>query len=131
VSTFRQASQIEALVRKHVGPMFERVRNGKLETASVVINEPGVRANVSYNAKQRYSTGSYPSYRAAYSLTRNPVYPALKRSSINFKKSGRPGPLGIAATERQVSKETAEYPYRQRPSRRSQSLDCVAWIPHV
>lgn len=88
-------SQIESLVRKHVGPMFERARNEKLETASVAINEPGVRATVSYNAKQRYSTGSYPAYRAAYSLTRNPVYPALKAKLDQLKKSGRPGPLGI------------------------------------
>jgi hypothetical protein len=89
------ASQVEALVREHVGPMFERVRDKKLATASVAISEPGISATVAYNAKQRYSSVSYPSYRAAYSLTRNPVYPALKAKLDQLKKSGRPGPLGI------------------------------------
>lgn len=50
------ASQVEALVAKHVGPMFERVRNENLATGSVTISEPGVKATVKYDANQRFST---------------------------------------------------------------------------
>jgi hypothetical protein len=89
------ASKIDAMLKKHVVPMFERIRKEKLATASVAINEPGVELTIQYDAKQRYGGGSYPSYTAAYSRTRNPVYMRLEEKRKQFKKSGGTGVFGI------------------------------------
>lgn len=86
---------VDEWVRKYVGPMFERIQKEKLETISIEVNEPDVKASVTYNAKQRYGSVSYPSYRVPYSLTRNPVHRALKAKLKQLKASGRPGPLGV------------------------------------
>jgi hypothetical protein len=67
----------------------------RLATASVAINERGVELAIQYDAKQRYGGGSYPSYTAAYSLTRNPVYMRLEEKRQQFKKSSRTGGFGI------------------------------------
>lgn len=87
--------KIEKMLEKHVVPMLKRIQKEKLSTASVAINEPGVELTIRYDANQRYGGGSYPSYTAAYSLTRNPVYTSLKDKAKQLKKAGATGPLGI------------------------------------
>jgi hypothetical protein len=87
--------KIEQMLKKHVEPMFKRVRKEKRATDSVAISEPGVDIVVTYSANQRYGGGSYPAYTAAYSLTRNPVYTSLKTKIAQLKKSTPTGPLGI------------------------------------
>ena len=87
--------EIEKILKKHVAPMFKRVQEDKLATASVTIDEPGVKVTVRYDANQRYGGGSYPSYTAAYSLTRNPVYTSLKAKARQLKKSESSGAFGI------------------------------------
>jgi hypothetical protein len=86
---------IEKMLEKHVAPMFKRVQEETLPTASVAIDEPGVKVTVRYDANQRYGGGSYPSYTAAYSLMRNPVYTSLKGKARQLKKSGPAGAFGI------------------------------------
>jgi len=88
-------SKIEQMLKKHVGPMFRRIREEKRETDTIAINEPGVDVVITYNANRRYGGGSYPAYTAAYSLTRNPVHRALKAKIAQLKKSTPTGPLGI------------------------------------
>jgi hypothetical protein len=46
--------KIEKMLEKHVAPMFKRVQADKLPTASVAIDEPGVKVTVRYDANQRY-----------------------------------------------------------------------------
>ena len=87
--------EIEKMLETHVAPMFKRVQEEKLSTASVAIDEPGVKVTVRYDANQRYGGGSYPSYTAAYSLTRNPVYTSLKAKARQLKKSGPASAFGI------------------------------------
>ncbi len=87
--------EIERVLKEHVAPMFKRVQEEKLATASVTIDEPGVKLTVRYDANQRYGGGSYPSYTAAYSLTRNPVYTSLKAKARQLKKSEPAGVFGI------------------------------------
>jgi hypothetical protein len=87
--------EIEKMLEKHVAPMFKRVQGETLPIASVAIDEPGVKVTVRYDANQRYGGGSYPSYTAAYSLTRNPVYKSLKAKARQLKKSGPAGAFGI------------------------------------
>lgn len=86
---------IEKMLEKHVAPVFKRVQEEKLPTATIAINEPGVELTVRYDANQRYGGGSYPSYTAAYSLTRNPVYTSLKTKAKQLKKVGAADALGI------------------------------------
>jgi hypothetical protein len=88
-------SKIEKMLEKHVVPMFKRVQKEKLPTASIAISEPGVELTVRYDANQRYGGGSYPSYTAAYSLTRNPVYTSLKDKARQLKKAETTDALGI------------------------------------
>ncbi len=87
--------RIEDFVKAHVGPIFKQVKEQNLPTASVTINEPSIEFTVSYDAKKRYGGGSYPSYTAVYSLTRNPVYAALKGKARQLKKAGLSGAFGI------------------------------------
>ena len=87
--------QVEKLLEKHVGPMFKRIRQENLATASVEINEHGMEVSIRYDANQRYGAGSYPSYTAAYSLKRNPVYTALNAKLGQLKKLASTDPLGI------------------------------------
>ena len=88
-------AEIEKMLEKNVAPVFKRVQQEKLSTASVAINEPGVKLTVRYDANQRYGGGSYPSYTAAYSLTRNPVYTSLKAKLGQIKKSAPAGAFEI------------------------------------
>lgn len=90
-----RGAEIEEMLEKHVAPVFKRVRNEKLPAASIAINEPGVELTVRYDASQRYGGGSYPSYTAAYSLTRNPVYTSLKAKARQLKKAEPAGAFGI------------------------------------
>jgi hypothetical protein len=87
--------EIDALLEKHIAPAFRRVRDENLATITIPISEPGIELTVGYNANQRYGSGSYPSYTAAYSLTRNPVYAKLKAKLGQLKKSRDTNPLGI------------------------------------
>jgi hypothetical protein len=87
--------EVEKMLKKHVAPVFKRVRDEKLPTANITINEPGVELTISYDASQRNGGGSYPSYTAAYSLTRNPVYTSLKGKIRQLKKSESTGARGI------------------------------------
>ena len=90
------ASEIEKMLEKHVAPVFRRIQEEKLPTASIAINEPGVELTVRYDVNQRYGSGSYPSYTAAYSLTRNPVYTSLKAKARQLKKATSAGAFGIS-----------------------------------
>ena len=67
----------------------------KLPTISVSINEPDVQIGIKYDANQRYGSGSHPSYTAAYSLRRNPVYRSLESKLDQLKNSGPAGAVGI------------------------------------
>jgi hypothetical protein len=87
--------EIEKMLEKHVAPMFKRVQEEQLTTASIAIDEPGVKVTVRYDADQRYGGGSYPSYTAAYSVTRNPVYTSLKAKVRQLKKARTAGAFGI------------------------------------
>ena len=87
--------EIEKMLEKHVAPVFKRVQDEKLSTARITIDEPDVELTIDYDASQRYGGGSYPSYTAAYSLTRNPVYTSLKAKARQLKKSAFTETLGI------------------------------------
>jgi hypothetical protein len=87
--------KIEQMLKKHVEPMFKRIRDERNATASVAINEPGVDIVVTYDANKLHGGGSYPAYTAAYSLTRNPVYRSLKTKIAQLKKATPTGSLGI------------------------------------
>jgi len=87
--------EIEKMLETHVAPMFKRVQEENLSTASVAIDEPEIKLTVRYDANQRYGGGSYPSYTVAYSLTRNPVYTSLKAKVRQLKKSESARTFGI------------------------------------
>ena len=88
-------AQIEKMLERHVAPMFKRVLEKNLPTETVEINEPGVELTIGYDANRRYSGGSYPSYTAAYSPTRNPIYTSLKAKIKQLKKSAPTDACGI------------------------------------
>ena len=88
-------AELESFLAKHVGPHFERIAREKLARNAFVIKEPGVEFVVTYEEGQRYGGSSYPAYTAIQSLTRNPVYLALKAKAGQLKKSGTTDPLGI------------------------------------
>lgn len=86
---------LDAFLARHLSPHFERIAREKLTMDSFAIKEPGVEFAVTYDEGQRYSGGSHPDYTAIQSLTRNPVYFALKAKAGQLKKSGATDPLGI------------------------------------
>jgi hypothetical protein len=58
---------------------------------SLIIRTSDANISINYNPGGKYSSGSYPAYTVAYSITRNPVYNALKRKSNQLKQSGYRG----------------------------------------
>jgi hypothetical protein len=90
-----KGSEIGKFLKKNVEPMFQRIQMDKLPSATIEIKEPGVELTVRYDENQRYAGGQYPSFTAAYSLTRNPVYTSLKAKAQQFRKSGAEYPFGI------------------------------------
>jgi hypothetical protein len=86
---------IDEMLEKHVAPAFKRAQKEKLSTISVAIDELGVQISIKYDTNQRYGGGSHPSYTAAYSLKRNPVYRSLESKLDQLKKSGPAGAVGI------------------------------------
>jgi hypothetical protein len=90
-------SEIDPFLVKHVAPHFERIAREKLTRSEFSVDEPGVEFKVIYDERQRYSSSSYPSYTATQSLTRNPVYRALRAKAAQIKKSGTSEPRGMRA----------------------------------
>jgi hypothetical protein len=88
-------ADLEAFLLKHVSPHFERIARDKPTRDTFGINEPGVEFAVTYDENGRYCGSSYPAYTAIQSLTRNPVYLALKAKAGQLKKSGTTEPRGI------------------------------------
>jgi hypothetical protein len=78
-----------------IKPELQRLKREKLSKGTIDIDEDGVKLTLSYDANQRYSSGSFPSYTTAYSTRRNPVYTALKKKVGQLKKSGSHDPFGI------------------------------------
>lgn len=54
-----------------------------------------VEASISYNPAQQFATMNYASYAVPYSLTRNPLYTALKSKTEQLKKTNYAGPKAI------------------------------------
>lgn len=90
-----KASDLDRFLAEHVGPEFRRIGEEKRPKAIIAINEPGVEFTLHYAEGQQYGGGHYPSYTAAQSPTRNPVYTALKSKTDQLKKSGATDPLGV------------------------------------
>jgi hypothetical protein len=88
-------SVLDAFLAKHVGPHFDRIARERLAKSTFAINEPGVEFAVTYDEGQRCGGSSYPAYTAIQSLTRNPVYLALRSKAGQLKRSGTTDPRGI------------------------------------
>lgn len=89
------ASEIDAFLKARVEPWFRRIREERLERDSLAFDESGVQFSISYDEHKRYGSAHYPSYKATYSKTRNPVFSALKSKKRQLKESGTDLPTGI------------------------------------
>jgi hypothetical protein len=58
---------------------------------SHIVRTSGADVWIGYNPGTRFSWGDHPGYTVAYSITRNPIYNALKRKSRQIKDSGYKG----------------------------------------
>jgi hypothetical protein len=90
-----KASDLDRFLAEHVGPEFQRISEEKRPKATIAVNVPGVEFTLTYAEGQQYGGGHYPSYTAAQSPRRNPVYTALKSKIDQLKKSKATDPLGI------------------------------------
>lgn len=88
-------SKLRDLLKRIVEPELLRIQREKLETATIVVEEEGVAFTLKYSAKERFGGGRFPSYTAAYSKTRNPVYTSLKAKARQLKSARDGYPLGI------------------------------------
>jgi hypothetical protein len=88
-------SKLDAFLATHVGPHFDRIARERLTRITFAIKEPGVEFAVTYDEGQQYGGGSHPAYTAIQSLTRNPVYLALRSKAGQLKRSGTTDPKGI------------------------------------
>jgi hypothetical protein len=86
---------LDQFLHEKLGPELLRIQRETLDHATFSVNEPDIEFTVSYHAGQRFSSGRYPSFTVTYSLTRNPVYGALKRKAQQLKKSASPHLCGI------------------------------------
>ena len=74
---------------------MKKIKLTPLLPCSLKIKTPDANILVNYNPGDKYGSGSYPAYTAAYSITRNPIYNALKRKSNQLKESGYRGHRAI------------------------------------
>lgn len=110
--------QVEKMLEKHLAPMFKRIREENLPTASIAINEAGVEVTVRYNANQRYGGGSYPSYTSrlfAHTQSGSPKAQGKTRATqeIEIRESSRY--LSLRWRVRAFASHT-EVPYHHRHS---------------
>jgi len=84
-----------ATVLRGLDGFFDAIRASPESRASHVLQPEKLGISVTYDPRQPYMGGSYPSYTVVYSLTRNPVYNTLKRKADQLKKTGFAGCKGI------------------------------------
>lgn len=90
-----RAAKITEILRRHVEPELKRIQSESLTEATITVQEPGIDFTITYSEKQHYGGGRYPSFTAAYSRTRNPVYTSLKAKARQLKGVAEDFPLGI------------------------------------
>ncbi len=74
---------------------MKKIKLTPLLPCSLKIKTPDANILINYNPGDKYGSGSYPAYTVAYSITRNPIYNALKRKSNQLKESGYRGHRAI------------------------------------
>jgi hypothetical protein len=89
------SSKLDAFFNTRIKPELQQLQRDNVSKKTIEIDEDGVKLTLFYDALGRTSTGSYPSYTAAYSAKRNPVYTALRSKVRQLKRSGSPDPFGI------------------------------------
>ncbi len=84
--------QLPGFLEKHVVPWLKEIKTKGLKEADITIEHAIV---ITYRRDATTSGGGYPSYTAAYSLTRNPLYTSLKSKASQLRNSGFDGCRGI------------------------------------
>ena len=79
--------KLRVFLEKHVTPRLREIKETGLDEAEIPISEP-YRILITYRKDATVSWGSHPSYTAAYSLTKNPVYTSLKGKAKQLSRSG-------------------------------------------
>ena len=87
-------NEVREFLRKEITPKLRKIKESGLDKAEINIGEP-YKILISYRKNNNMSGGGYPSYTAAYSLTRNPIYTALKSKARQLSLSGYDGCKGI------------------------------------
>lgn len=87
-------NELREYLETHVTPKLREIKEASLDKAEILLSEP-YQISVSYRSYTNISAGSYPSYTTAYSLTRNPIYTALKTKVRQLSRSGFKGRKGI------------------------------------
>ena len=87
-------NEVREFLRKDITPKLREIKESGLDKAEIKIGEP-YKILISYRKNTNVSGGGYPSYTAAYSLTRNPIYTALKSKARQLSQSGYDGCQGI------------------------------------
>ena len=70
-------SNIQSVISKHVEPFLKQVAKVPNQSTSADFKAPEYAFTTSYIVGKRFSTGGYPSYDAAASLAKNPLFAAL------------------------------------------------------
>jgi hypothetical protein len=86
---------IRTFVEVHVEPFLKTCASATDSRRELLLQREGVDCTIQYDPKRRYLSGSRPAYTAIYSLTRNPLYNALKKKVDQLAGSGRTGPHGV------------------------------------
>ena len=87
-------NEVREFLRKDITPKLREIKESGLDKAEICIGEP-YKILISYRKNTNVSGGGYPSYTAAYSLTRNPISTALKSKAGQLSQSGYDGCKGI------------------------------------
>lgn len=87
--------ELHPFLKEHITPRLRRIKEANLDRADISINEDPYQISITYDKNYTMSSGSHPSYTAAYSLEKNPVYTSLKAKKRQLAKSGFEGRKGI------------------------------------
>lgn len=89
------APQIPDLFKKHILPFLRTIKSNAAESATLHINDGPNRISIGHNPSGTYTSGSHPSYKTAYSLTRNPIFTSLKEKAGQLRETKFDGCRGI------------------------------------
>ena len=88
-------NKIPAFVKKEFTVIREAIKCAPNQPFKTTIKKEGILITVTYNPNSEYTSLTHASYTTPYSLSRNPLFNALKKKTTQLNNSGFKGIMGV------------------------------------